>query len=119
MSKKLIGKSGEDFAEKFLKEKAFKILGRNLMTRLGEIDIVALKGERLHFVEVRLRQSHVFGSALDSISREKLQKMLKATTILINNHKNWGKYIPCLSLVTIDGVGVNKKIEFFEDIWLD
>ena len=48
-----IGVLGEDIAVKFLKSKGFTILQRNYLKPYGEIDIVCLKGEIVHFVEVK------------------------------------------------------------------
>lgn len=35
--------------------KGYRILGRNVKTRAGEIDIIAVRGNRLAFVEVKRR----------------------------------------------------------------
>ncbi len=35
--------------------KGYRILGRNVKTRTGEIDIIAVRGKRLAFVEVKRR----------------------------------------------------------------
>lgn len=53
------GEFAERVAERFLIEKGFSILERNYTRKWGEIDIVALKGSIVHFVEVK---SGVFGS---------------------------------------------------------
>lgn len=47
------GKEFEDKAVEFLKKNKYKILKRNYRTRLGEIDIIALKDKSLIFVEVK------------------------------------------------------------------
>ncbi len=51
--KQRIGQLGEDLTFSWLKEKGFKILDRNYWKPWGEIDIVARKGQNLHFVEVK------------------------------------------------------------------
>ncbi len=50
---KLIGRYGEEIAVKYLKNKGFEILDRNYLKRWGEIDIVARRTDRIHFVEVK------------------------------------------------------------------
>lgn len=50
---KEIGRYGEDIAEKYLKKKGFKILGRNYLKKWGEIDIIACLNDRIQFVEVK------------------------------------------------------------------
>jgi len=52
-----VGKQGEELAEAYLRERGYKILGRNIANplgkRLGEIDIVAEKTKEVIFVEVK------------------------------------------------------------------
>ncbi len=47
------GQIGEDIACRFLVKHGFSILERNYLKKCGEIDIVAKKGNKLHFVEVK------------------------------------------------------------------
>ncbi len=48
-----IGSVGEDIAAKYLENKGFTVIERNYRKKYGEIDIIAKKGEILHFVEVK------------------------------------------------------------------
>ncbi len=48
-----LGMRGEAAAEKFLKRLGYKIIGRRLRTRLGELDIVAVDRRTVVFVEVK------------------------------------------------------------------
>jgi putative endonuclease len=47
------GKIGEDITENYLRKKGFAILGRNYLKKWGEIDIVARRTGKIHFVEVK------------------------------------------------------------------
>ena len=51
------GRLAETLAAAALIAKGYRILGRNVKTRAGEIDIVAVRGRRLAFVEVKRRLS--------------------------------------------------------------
>lgn len=51
--KKNVGQIGEDLASKHLKSLGFSIMDRNFLRPFGEIDIIAKKGNNLHFVEVK------------------------------------------------------------------
>jgi putative endonuclease len=53
----LIGKLGEDYACEYLISKNYKIIERNFKIRMGEIDIIALKNNKLHIIEVKTSQS--------------------------------------------------------------
>lgn len=48
-----VGKVGEEVTAKFLVQNGFEIRDRNYSRKWGELDIVAVKGEKLHFVEVK------------------------------------------------------------------
>ncbi len=54
---KRIGKLGEYIACKFLKNKGFFTVERNHKQKFGEVDIIARKGNVLHFVEVKSARS--------------------------------------------------------------
>ncbi len=51
--KQKIGKIGEDCACKYLKKEGYQIIERNYLRKWGELDIVAQKGKKIHFVEVK------------------------------------------------------------------
>lgn len=76
--RKNFGNTGEILAEKFLAEKGFEILARNFHAREGEVDIIAKDSEQIVFVEVKARRSSKFGSAIESVSEEKLRKVVEA-----------------------------------------
>ena len=76
-----LGSLGEDLGSRYLEEKGYVILERNYCNasgrRLGEIDIVAQKGDELVFVEVKSRMGKE-GSGLipeANITRDKLRKL--------------------------------------------
>lgn len=73
--RRALGQQGEQLAEAFLKQKGYEIVGRNVRTRRGEIDLIARDGDSLVFVEVRTRASLLFGTAAESVSRRKRQKL--------------------------------------------
>ena len=51
--KQRIGRIGEDTACKFLMKHGFSIVERNYWKKWGEIDIIAQKAKKLHFIEVK------------------------------------------------------------------
>jgi putative endonuclease len=52
-TKKMIGNEGEDVAVMFLMKQGFGILFRNYSKKTGEIDIIAEKAGKVHFIEVK------------------------------------------------------------------
>jgi len=51
--KRRLGDIGENCAAEFLVRRGYTIIDRNYLRKWGELDIVAEKGNRLHFVEVK------------------------------------------------------------------
>lgn len=51
--KRKIGDIGENIACKFLMKRGFEIIEKNYNKKWGEIDIIARKGQKLHFIEVK------------------------------------------------------------------
>lgn len=73
------GQQAEALAADHLIRHGLRILARNVRCRGGEVDIIALDGETLVFVEVRLRRSSRFGGAVASITASKRQRIILAT----------------------------------------
>ena len=118
MTNKAIGKYGENLAKDFLIKKGFKILEMNYRySRIAEIDIIALKDNVLHFVEVKTRTQQIFGTPLEAINQNKLKQIYTcAKYYLQNSKKHYNK-------IQIDAIGIyldcnDNKIEFIEDIQL-
>lgn len=53
LSTKQIGDLGEKIACEYVKRRGMKIVETNAVRKTGEIDIVARKGNTLHFIEVK------------------------------------------------------------------
>lgn len=107
MNKTTIGKYGEDLACKFIKQKGYKILERNFRIRGGEIDIVALDGNTLVYVEVKTRTSHKFGFPEESVNYHKLKFLERAAKFYRANRKN----LPELERIDVISVDLSNKQE--------
>ncbi|MCD6461089.1 YraN family protein [bacterium] len=80
---KVIGGKGECEAEAYLKKIGYRILDTNYHTPLGEIDIIALDGDILVFVEVKTRSSDKYGSGFYAVAHKKQIRMTKAALLYI------------------------------------
>jgi len=69
------GRSGEEAAARFLIDRGYRIVGRNLRMPGGEIDLVCIEGRTLVFVEVKRREGRAFGSALSAVDARKRRRL--------------------------------------------
>ncbi len=53
------GEIGENVACKYLENKGFYVLERNYTKKWGEIDVIAKKNNKLYFIEVKSRITHL------------------------------------------------------------
>ena len=69
-----MGSYGERRAAKHLKRNGYRIICKNFSTDIGEIDIIAKKGETFVFVEVKTRNSCDFGRPAEAVNCDKQRK---------------------------------------------
>lgn len=85
-----IGSIGEKIAEKFLIERGFMILDRNVVIVNAEIDLIARDGKEIVFVEVKYRRGKGFGYGDEAISKAKIKNLGRAADIWMfrKNYRN-------------------------------
>ena len=64
-------------AEAFLRARGCTIVARNFRCRAGEVDLVALDGPVLVFVEVRSRRGTLVGTPLESVDGRKQARLAR------------------------------------------
>ena len=101
---RLQGDIGEELACKYLFANGYKIIERNFRIRGGEIDIIALDGETLVYIEVKTRTSYQFGRPEESITLRKLKFLERAAKFYRVKRKN---FIRLPDLERIDFVGID------------
>lgn len=74
-----IGKIGEEEACKYLQKSNYEILGRNFLSKNGEIDIIAKKDNEYVFTEVKTRLSRNFGRPAEAVDSNKQKHIINAT----------------------------------------
>lgn len=115
-SKRQVGEWGETVAADYLIEKGYDVIARNLSCFLGEIDLVATRGDSLFFVEIKLRLNDEFGSALEAVSPAKQGKIRRVAEYFLTQKSEWQKLMPFFSVIAIDALeGGNLNIEFLPD----
>ena len=80
----LAGAWGEALAAQYLQKKRYKILATNYRSRFGEIDLIASNRRYLVFVEVKLRKSDQFASALEYVDSKKQSRIRTTAEIYLS-----------------------------------
>ena len=70
-----LGISGEALAEDHLRGLGYEIVGRDVRTPLGQLDLVAKDGHTLVFAEVKTRTGHGFGLPQEAVDARKIRKL--------------------------------------------
>ena len=81
-----LGRYGEDLAARHLVESGMTVLERNWRCDLGEIDIVARRGDVLVVVEVKTRATTNFGSPLEGVTPRKAARLRRLAARWLAEH---------------------------------
>ncbi len=104
--KNKLGIWGERLAEQRYLERGFVLVARNVYnTRgkmLGEIDLVVRSYKSLVFIEVKVRRGKKFGSAAESISKQKRQKLIRTVQWFIRRYPGYANLQPRIDVCAID-----------------
>ncbi|MDI6907285.1 MAG: YraN family protein [Thermoanaerobacterales bacterium] len=116
MERKERGIQSEATVEAYLRRQGYRILARNFRCRMGELDLVALDGNELVFVEVRSRASTGFGLPEESVARRKQQRLRRAAQcyLLATGQPEAFCRFDVVGVV-LDGIGRACHIEHIKD----
>jgi putative endonuclease len=104
------GDIAEEKACEFLLNCGYSIVERNFYSRFGEIDIIALKDEVLHFVEVKSGLN--YESAVQNITPKKISRLVKTAYVYMKKNS-----LNCA--FTLDGIIVTpQEVEIIENLTL-
>ena len=85
--RQLLGKEAEAAAERFLRQKGYRILERNVRVGRGELDIVARLGETVVFVEVKARRTDRYGGVSHAVTARKEQQLIQLAAQYLAHHR--------------------------------
>ena len=80
------GVHGEDLAARHLKRAGLKLLERNFQSFAGEIDLIALDGDEIVFVEVKTRADNAFGEPAEAVTPAKQLQMCRCALEYCRRH---------------------------------
>jgi putative endonuclease len=102
--RKIFGTAGERKAERFLIQKGLKVIARNWRCALGEIDLIAMDGPDLVFVEVKTRASDAYGLPEAAVNAAKQRKLALLAEAYVGQTKFAGHWR--IDVVALDRDGI-------------
>ena len=109
MKNKRFGNRGEQIAADYLTDRGIKIIGRNIRTNYGEIDIIGEENEVLLFIEVKTRRSNEYGYPEEAVNYKKREHMENSALeyIQLNEDADTDWRIDVIAI----NVGKNKEVK--------
>lgn len=112
-----LGDFGERVARAHLEAKGLRIIDRKFRVREAEVDLVALDGEQIVFVEVRTRRGAYPGMAALSVTAAKARKLRFAVSRYVELHADAAERPQRIDVVAIemDRAGKMSGVTHIED----
>ncbi len=88
----LLGRWGEAQAAGYLHRHGYRLIASGYRCRMGEIDLIARRGNVLAFVEVKLRRNAKFATAREQVTPVKQRRIVTAAKCFLAQHPEWGEY---------------------------
>lgn len=104
-----------------VERQGWKVVDRNYRTRAGEIDLIALDGDVLVFIEVRARTGSTFGVADETVTYRKLQRITTTALSYLEEHPDLDELFWRVDLFAIS-LGRGERVlacRHYENLTLD
>ncbi len=86
LPEKTLGQRGEAAAARFLRRQGYKILARSTRPYGGEIDLIAIDGDTIVFVEVKTRRSTEHGHPAEAVDLNKQRRLTRLAVTYLKHH---------------------------------
>lgn len=93
------GRRAEWFAALYLRLKGWQIIDHRARTGAGEIDLVALRGKVLAFIEVKARSSRELG--MEAVSPRQQDRLIRAGALWQARRSSFASFQPRYDLIVI------------------
>lgn len=98
-----VGLRAEEKVAEYLISFGHEIVERNFKTKMCEIDIVSICGERIYFTEVKYRKNDCAGGGLAAVDNRKLKQMKFAAESYLKYRKGYKNFDPMLAVADVAG----------------
>lgn len=112
--RQLLGARGERLAARHLRRRGWRIVARNFRCGAGEVDLVALDGATVVFVEVKTRAQESFGSPLEAVGPAKQRQIRRVAQEFVRLHRLHDRAIR-FDVIGVIARGWRWRVEHVED----
>jgi putative endonuclease len=109
-----LGRRGERAAERHLRRNGYRIVARNYRAAGAEIDLVAIDGETLVFVEVKTRRSRAAGAPEEAVDERKQTRMRRAAEVFATRYRADDREMR-FDIIAVDASGKRLEIELLRN----
>jgi putative endonuclease len=81
-----LGRRGENAAARFLARRGYTIVARGQRGQIGELDLVAVDGRTVVFVEVKTRTTQEAGHPADAVDEAKQRQLTRLALAYLQRH---------------------------------
>lgn len=105
------GQQAENIACQYLQKQGCRLVTRNYLCKVGEIDLIMQDKAYLVFVEVRYRHVSAYGSGIESITKSKQSKLIKAANYYLQKNALLNKINCRFDIVAVDETSTIKWLK--------
>ncbi|ANT63839.1 YraN family protein [Prosthecochloris sp. CIB 2401] len=114
-----LGRKGEETAAAMLVDKGYHIVERNYRHKRTEIDIIAMDGRTLCFIEVKTRSSISKGHPLDAVEKHKQREIIRTARAYLALHYGNREFPDCrFDVIGILWESVPEIIHIEDAFWI-
>ena len=81
-----LGQRGEKAAVRYLRKLGYTIVAHSARDKVGELDVVAVDGRTVVFVEVKTRTSDVAGHPVEAVDDDKQRRLTRLALRYLKRH---------------------------------
>lgn len=111
----LRGRWAEQAALKYLQTKNLKLLEKNFRSTFGEIDLIMQDKNIILFIEVRYRSNNHFHTALESINRQKCERIIITSNHYLSQNRIASQMDCRFDVVALSGDQESPTIEWIKN----
>ncbi len=108
-----VGNIAEKLTLKFLEKQSLRLIKKNYLTKVGEVDLIMFKDYTIVFIEVRYLFNNDFISNIASINYSKQRRIIKSAQLFLQQNPEYQDFI-----CRFDVVGVKNSLKYPKFNWI-